>query len=110
MMITYEITCPTCGQQCTKRRRHTQAPPLYCSPQCNVGRINARRRDDPSQIWRKYYFDDLMNQAIIRAKRGGLGALKRLWRTDPRFERAGIPYPIMKRQAVLLGALRTVHQ
>lgn len=108
MMTTYEFLCghPDCQKPVVVRRSSKHPLPIYCSRRC-AGRANAFRQIDRERVWRKYHFDDLMNTAITRAVRKGYGHLKPLWRDDPRFAQAGIPYPIVKRQAVLLGLVRT---
>jgi hypothetical protein len=99
-MITYEFTCPVCGQETTKRRTSIQPEPCTCSLAC----ANQLRRGDrhPS---RKYHYTPDMERAIITAARGSIGALKALWHTDPRFRT--IPYPSVRRHAWTLGAIRS---
>lgn len=104
MLITYELTCAytACQRAVTIRRSHTQPAPTYCSAACS----NQDRRGRHERL-RKYVFTDAMNDLIRFAHRRVRGSLKQLWQTDPRFQAAGIPYPIVKRQAVLLGCVQT---
>lgn len=107
MRISYTYDCPVCHQTVTKRCKASQRPPVYCSAACHQARALADIPRDRATVWRKYTFTPAMDEAIQRATRQRLGALKALWREDTRFEAAGIPYPILKRQAVLLGCVRT---
>lgn len=49
-----------------------------------------------------------MNAAIQRAAHDKTGSLTVLWETDPRFQAAGIPYAIVRRQAWKLGCVRSI--
>lgn len=101
-MIVYAFQCPVCGQAVQVRRSSALPAPITCSMSCrSVQRKGAR---SPTQ---KYTFSPAMDTAVLQAARGQVGSLKRLWRTDPRFEHAGIPYPIVRRQAWILGAIRS---
>lgn len=93
-------TCLVCHTTVTKPRGQTLPPPQYCSQACF-----RQRYQTPGLAvrvpWRKYVFTLAMDAALIQASREGFGALKALWRRDPRF--TAIPYPNLKRRAQALG-------
>lgn len=107
MRIRYEFTCPVCGRDVVKSCTASARPPVYCGDACFRHRAHAAIPLDRATVWRKYHFDASMQAAIRLATRQRLGALTALWREDPRFMAAGIPYAILKREAVLLGCVRT---
>jgi hypothetical protein len=92
-MPVISLTClnPRCGKVVQKRWGLSAPRPKYCGVPC------AR------EATRTYEFSEGMNAQIRAASRSGYGALKTLWRDDPRFAVAGIPYPIFKRQLQVLG-------
>ena len=98
--ITYDVTCPVCHIEVTKSRDAQKPAPVYCSTICaNRGRTGA------GHPTRKHQYTEPMNAAIRLACRGPKGGLKALWATDPQFH--GIPYPSLRRQAWVLGCIRT---
>ena len=102
-MVMVDLVCATCGVSCTKLWGRTKPRPRYCS----IGCANRDRKGLPKASWRKYTFDASMNAAIRKAARGKYGSLTTLWETDVRFAASGIPYAIVRRQAWLLGCVRS---
>ena len=100
---TYCITCPICQTVCEKWRSSFQNTPVYCSVRC----ANSDRRNRKERTARKYTFDASMDAAIRRASHAKIGSLMTLWKTDPRFQAAGVPYEIVRRQAWKLGCVRS---
>ncbi len=98
--IAYEVTCPVCHTVAIKKRAAQKPPPIYCSAICAT-----RARGGPTHTSRLHQYTEAMNAAIRLACREGKGALKRLWSEDPRFQT--IPYPSLRRQAWVLGCIRT---
>ena len=99
-----DLVCAVCGVACTKPWIRTRPQPRYCS----IGCANRDRKDLPKKAsWRKYTFDASMNAAIRKAAASKYGSLTTLWETDVRFAASGIPYAIVRRQAWLLGCVRS---
>jgi hypothetical protein len=98
VLITITCANPACGQTKEKRwRSSSERKPQYCSPACW---FEVRRRKP--FMWRKYVFTEAMDAAIRTACRK-VGHLKAAWQ---RGVFGDIPYPIVKRQARILGCVR----
>lgn len=106
---TYLCAYPPCGATVHKYHKPSRPVPQYCDHRCR-GRhrgINAAFLT-AVHLRTKYRFSAAMDAALTTAYRGKFGAVKQLWHTDARFERAGIPYAILMRRLRQLGLARSL--